>query len=239
MADFQKIPLSVFFPCYNEQENLPMLIEEAVNFLPEVSNDFEIIVVDDGSVDNTLQIAKNFSATNPAIKVVSHEVNLGYGEALKSGFKNATKDFVFYTDGDKQFSILDLKKIIPLMTQPRSPGIVSCYRMNRQDSLLRRANGKLWSNLMRILFGLKIKDVDCAFKLYRREIFDKISLKSSGALIDTEVLARASKKGYKIIQYPVLHYPRIYGQSSGGDLKVVFKAFTELLKLWVDIVTDH
>ncbi|MGE4285388.1 MAG: glycosyltransferase family 2 protein [Phycisphaerae bacterium] len=235
-----KIPLSVFFPCYNEQDNISALLEKTLAFLPNISDDFEVIVVDDGSCDNTAEIVRKFADTDPCVKLISHQENLGYGAALQSGFKAAGKDFVFYTDGDNQFHIEDLARIVPLITDPAiKVDIVSCYRVNRQDSLLRRFNGHLWSSLMGILFGIRLKDVDAAFKLYRREVFDNIKLKSSGALIDTEVLARASRRGYRIVQYPVDHYPRLYGESSGGNIKVVLKAFTELFKLWLDIITDR
>ncbi|ARN57896.1 glycosyltransferase family 2 protein [Sedimentisphaera salicampi] len=239
-SETPKPALSIFFPCFNEEENLGGLIEETLSFLPEISDDFEIIAVDDGSTDKTAQIAQEYAQKDSRVKLVSHEVNKGYGEALKTGFEEACKEYVFYTDGDKQFSIKDLGKVLPLVAGENAPAdIASCYRQNRQDNIFRKLTGHTWNILMCILFGFKLKDIDCAFKLYRREIFDNIKLKSSGALIDTEILVRARKKGFRITQMPVRHYPRVYGESSGAKPAVVLKAFAELSKLWLDIVTDH
>jgi len=161
--------------------------------------------------------------------VVHHQRNLGYGAALRSGFGAATKELVFYTDGDGQFDITEMPPLIDLI---KEYDIVSCYRINRRDNLIRKINGWGWSRLTSLLFGLKIRDVDCAFKLYKREIFDNIELSSKGALIDTEVLARAVRKGYRITQRGVHHYPRTAGSQTGANIKVILRAFGELFKLY-------
>ena len=220
--------ISVFFPCYNEQENVARTVRHALTVLENLKADFEVIIVDDGSCDATGQIADEIAARNSRVKVVHHPVNLGYGDALKSGFKAATKELVFYTDGDGQFDIKEMPPLLPLMAQY---DIVSCYRLDRQDSLLRRLNGWGWTKLVCLLFGLKIRDIDCAFKLYKRQIFDKIELSSTGALIDAEILARAVRKGCSITQKGVHHYPRAAGTQTGGSLRVILRAFKELLKL--------
>ena len=222
------VSISVFFPCYNEQDNITRVTEQALVVLEKLNADFEIIIVDDGSSDATGQIAEKIADRNSRVKVVHHRTNLGYGAALKSGFKTATKKLVFYTDGDGQFDISEMPPLLPLMGQF---DIVSCYRLNRQDNIIRKINGWCWTKLVCLLFGMKIRDIDCAFKLYKREIFDNIQLLSAGALLDTEILARAIRKGYRITQRGVHHYPRTAGTQTGANLKVILRAFKELLKL--------
>jgi len=221
--------ISVFFPCYNEQGNVAKTVKQAVLILEKLGADFEVIIVDDGSSDKTGQIADEIANNDERIKVVHHPVNLGYGEALKSGFKAATKELVFYTDGDGQFDISEMPQLLPLMSQF---DIVSCFRLNRQDSLLRKINGWFWTQLVCLLFKMRVRDIDCAFKLYKREIFDNIELSSTGALIDAEILARAVRKGYRITQEGVHHYPRTVGSQTGANLRVIFRAFKELFQLY-------
>jgi len=222
------VSISVFFPCYNEQENVGRTVEKALEVMQQFDADFEVIIVDDGSSDGTRQIADEIAGRDKRVKVMHHQHNLGYGAALQSGFKAATKELVFYTDGDGQFDINEMLPLLDLMDQY---DIVSCYRLNRQDSLIRKINGWCWTRLVCLMFGLKIRDIDCAFKLYKREIFDKIELSSTGALIDAEILARAARKGYRITQKGVHHYPRTAGAQSGASLRVVLRAFKELFKL--------
>jgi glycosyltransferase involved in cell wall biosynthesis len=222
------VSISVFFPCYNEQDNVAHIVEQAVAVLKKVTADFEVIIVDDGSSDSTGQIADEICDRDGRIKVVHHLTNLGYGAALQSGFKAATKELVFYTDGDGQFDINEMPPLLPLMAEY---DVVSCYRLNRRDPFVRKINGWCWTKLVCLLFGMKIRDIDCAFKLYKREIFDNIKLSSTGALIDTEILARAVRKGYRITQMGVLHYPRKAGAQTGANLKVILRAFKELFAL--------
>ncbi len=222
------VSISVFFPCYNEQDNIARVVQQAPAALENLKADFEVIIVDDGSSDSTGQIADELAGQNSVVKVVHHSTNLGYGAALQSGFEAATKELVFYTDGDGQFDINEMPPLLPLMEQY---DIVSCYRLNRQDSSIRKINGWCWTKLVCLLFGMKIRDIDCAFKLYKREIFDNIKLSSAGALIDAEILARAIHKGYTVIQKGVHHYPRTAGSQTGANLRVILRAFKELFKL--------
>ncbi len=222
------VSISVFFPCYNEQENVYQTIEKALEVLEKLNADFEIIIVDDGSADKTGQIADEIAGQDSRIKVVHHKHNLGYGAALQSGFMAAAKKLVFYTDGDGQF---DINEMPPLLTLMEQYDIVSCYRLNRQDSIIRKINGWCWTKLVCLMFGLKIRDIDCAFKLYKREIFDKIEMSSTGALIDAEILARAARKGYRITQKGVHHYPRTSGRQTGASIRVILRAFKELFRL--------
>lgn len=222
------LSVSVFFPCFNEQDNVARTVEQALVVLEKLNADFEVIIVDDGSIDATGQIADEIATRDSRVKVVHHPTNLGYGAALQSGFRAAAKELVFYTDGDGQF---DINEMPPLLSLTEQYDIVSCYRLNRQDSFIRKINGWCWTKLVCLLFGMKIRDIDCAFKLYKREIFDNIKLLSTGALIDAEILARAIRKGYCITQKGVHHYPRTAGAQTGANLRVVFRAFKELFKL--------
>ena len=228
--------ISVFFPCYNEQDNVACTVEQALSVLQQQSCDFEIIIVDDGSTDATGQIADEIASRDSRVKVVHHRTNLGYGAALQSGFKAATKELVFYTDGDGQFDINELPPLLPVMDKA---DIISCYRLNRQDPLLRKINAWCWTKLVCWLFGMKVRDIDCAFKLYKREIFDNIKPSSCGALIDAEILAKAFHKGYSITQKGVHHYPRIAGSQTGANWRVILRAFKELFKLYRQIKKEN
>ena len=220
--------LSVFFPCYNEQDNILPVVNQAWKVLDGLNRDYEIIIVDDGSSDRTGQVAKDLARQNQRLRVVTHPANLGYGQALRSGFQAAGMDLIFYTDGDGQFDLVELPPLLQLMDRY---DIVSCYRLNRQDPLSRRIKGWCWTRLVCWLFNLNISDVNCGFKLYRREVFADMELLSTGALIDAEILAQASRRGFSIVQKGVYHLPRTSGLQTGGDWSVVFRAFKELLKL--------
>ncbi|MHC4692846.1 MAG: glycosyltransferase family 2 protein [Planctomycetota bacterium] len=228
-SDRQKsVSISVFFPCYNEQGNVTNTVRNAIDVLENLKADFEVIIVDDGSHDDTPEIADEIAAKNNRVKVVHHPTNLGYGAALQSGFKAAKKNLVFYTDGDGQFDIREMPTLLPLM---ENFDIVCCYRLNRQDPLVRKINGWAWTKLVCFVFGIKIRDIDCAFKLFKTKIFENMELSSTGALIDAEILARAVRKGYSVTQKGVHHYPRTAGAQTGANLKVILRAFKELFKL--------
>lgn len=220
--------ISVFFPCFNERENLEPLVQQAVEVLEKTGLDYEIILVDDGSTDGTAALADSLAAQHPRIQVIHHPVNKGYGAALQSGFRTATKELVFYTDGDRQFDLNELPPLLPLIEQY---DIVSGYRLNRQEGLIRRLNAFCWTQLVCLLFHMKVKDIDCSFKLFKREIFEDMPLVSTGALIDTEILARALRKGCTLVQVGVHHYPRRAGKATGAKLRVILKAFYELFTL--------
>ncbi|OPX84521.1 MAG: Undecaprenyl-phosphate 4-deoxy-4-formamido-L-arabinose transferase [Pelotomaculum sp. PtaB.Bin104] len=224
----RKYPITIFFPCYNEEANVERVTMESMSVVPSISDDFEIIIVNDGSHDRTAEIADRLAGEYTAVRVIHHKKNKGYGAALQSGFKNATKELVFYTDGDGQFRIEEIKKLLPLIEKY---DIVSGYRINRQDPFIRKVNAFLWGSMVNLLFKFKVSDVDSAFKLYRRKIFDEITLESQGALIDTEILAKAKAKGYTIVETGVNHYPRVAGVQTGAKISVILKAFRELFEL--------
>ncbi len=224
----QKISISVFFPFYNEEVNIENTTNEALAFLPEISDDFEVILVNDGSADRTGEIADRLAGDNDKVRACHHEINQGYGTALRTGFEAASKEWVFYTDGDGQFDIHELALLLPLAGEY---DIVSGYRMNRQDNFVRRLNAFCWGKLVKTVLGFRCRDVDSAFKLYRREIFDHIDLRSTGALIDAEILARAHHAGYTLTEAPVHHRPRLAGTQTGANIRVIARAFKELIKL--------
>lgn len=228
----QPLSLTIFFPCYNEQDNVERMTRQAVTVAREISDDFEILIVNDGSRDNTGPIADRLAGEIPEVRAVHNQPNRGYGGALVRGFRAATKDWIFYTDGDGQFDLAELPKILPLLTDH---DIVSCYRLDRQDPLPRKLNAFAWSTLVNMLFRIGLRDIDCAFKVYPRTFIDAIELHSTGALIDTEMLAKARYRGLRIAQTGVHHYPRTAGQQTGANPKVILRAFRELLSLYRQI----
>jgi glycosyltransferase involved in cell wall biosynthesis len=220
--------ISVIFPSYNEQDNIRGSYASATAVLRKLGFDYEIIFVDDGSTDATPQIADELAATDQHVKAIHHPANLGYGAALKSGFATAAKMLVFYTDCDGQFDLNELPPLIPLI---RNCDVVSCFRMNRQDGWVRSFNAFCWNKLVGLLFGLKLRDINCAFKLYKRKVFHRIELHSTGALISTEILAKATTRGWVITQVGVHHFPRTLGKPTGAKPRVILRAFAELIQL--------
>jgi glycosyltransferase involved in cell wall biosynthesis len=224
---------TVFFPCYNEEENVERTTRAALEAFRPISDDLEVIIVNDGSKDRTGEIADRLAAEIPEVRAVHNNPNLGYGGALQRGYREATKDWIFYTDGDGQFDFAEITKLLPLLEHY---DIASAYRINRQDPLIRKLNAWAWSTLVNVVFRLWLRDIDCAFKLFPRRLFEEIEMKSMGALIDTEVLARAKRLGYSIGQVGVSHYPRTAGSQTGANLKVILRAFRELFKLRREIL---
>ncbi len=225
--------LTIFFPCHNERGNIERVTQAAIEAARSICSDFEIIIVNDGSTDGTAEVAERLAADHAEVRVIHHETNKGYGGALQSGFREAKKEWVFYTDGDGQFDICEITRLVP-HCGPRT--IVSAYRRERQDPPLRKFNGWCWNVLVNAVFGLRLRDIDCAFKLYPSKLFEEIELRSVGALIDTEVLAKADRLGYRIRQLGVSHLPRLAGEQSGGSFRVILRAFKELFQLRRHIV---
>jgi glycosyltransferase involved in cell wall biosynthesis len=198
-----------------------------------VTDDLELILVNDGSKDRTGEIIDKLAKEYPEIVAKHHEVNRGYGAALRTGFSSCTKEFIFYTDGDGQFDAAEISKLIPLI---ENAGVVSAYRIDRKDPWNRKLNAWLYNTFLLIFFRLNVRDVDCAFKLYRAKYFDKVQLRSDGALIDAEVLIKLKKAGARIVQVGVHHYPRLVGEQTGSKLKVILKTAREIRQNWRDLV---
>ncbi len=227
--------LTITFPCYNEEANVERVTRAAVEIAQKITADWEVVVVNDGSRDRTGEIADRLAAEIAGVRAVHNNPNLGYGGALARGFREARKNWIFYTDGDGQFDFNELPPLLPLLEKY---DIVSCYRLDRQDPFMRKANAFAWGTLVNLLFRLGLRDIDCAFKIYPRTFIEQIELKSRGALIDTEMLAKARNLGYSITQVGVHHYPRTAGQQTGANLKVILRAFRELFKLYRQIKSE-
>ena len=220
--------LSLVFPAFNEAENLPALIESAISIGEGLDLDFEIVIVDDGSQDRSAELLADSSARDPRIRAVHHAANRGYGAALRSGLREARGDLVFFSDADLQF---DLAEIQRLLEHAPDFDIVAGYRSPRRDPWIRRAIAWVWGGTVRLLFDLPVRDIDCAFKVFRREVLDAIPIESIGAFVNTEILARARASGFAIKQIPVSHRPRRSGRQTGAHPRVIGRALIELSQL--------
>jgi glycosyltransferase involved in cell wall biosynthesis len=224
--------LSVVLPCFNEEQNVEAAAQDAERAARGLFDDFEIIIVDDGSRDGTAAIVDGLASANSRIRVIRHPQNRGYGAALKSGFARCSGDLIFFTDADRQFDLRELGRLVPLIEKC---DIAAGYRLNRRDPLLRRMNGFLWTKATALLLGFTMRDVNCAFKLFRRDVFTKLKLGSDGALINAEILARARKKGFVVREIGVHHYQRSAGRPTGGRTKVILRALRDLVKLRIEL----
>jgi glycosyltransferase involved in cell wall biosynthesis len=225
------ISLSVFFPVYNEEENLPVTVAETIRTLEESPfvDTFEIILVNDGSKDGSRVIAERLAQKDGRVRVVHHPHNMGYGQALVTGIQAARMDYVFFTDADLQFDIVEVNALLAHVD--RYPVVIG-YRSPRRDPFMRLANAWGWNLLNRILFGLHIRDIDCAFKIFKRELVQELPLESKGAMISAEILIRLTRAGVSVKELPVSHLPRKYGSATGAKLSVILRAFREMLRLY-------
>ena len=224
--------LSLVYPVFDEADNIAELLSESLRLAPKLSSDFEIVVVDDGSRDGSARIIEERRRAEPRIRVVRHSLNRGYGAALHAGLREARGEFVFFSDADLQF---DLEELSTLFAHARNFDIVAGYRLHRRDPWPRRVIGWSWSALVRALFDLQVRDIDCAFKIFRRHVIDAIPIESIGAFINTEILVRADRAHFRIHQVPVAHRRRRYGRQSGANPKVILRAFVELATLYGEL----
>ena len=221
--------LSVVFPAYNEQLNLRETIRKASESLPKVAKRWEVIIVNDGSRDATNRICDELIAQYPGVSAFHHPSNRGYGAALKTGIMAATGELIFFSDSDGQFDLEELRKVVGFA---KDFDIVAGYRRKRADPPWRLINAWGWNTLVRALLGVRVRDVDCAFKLFRREVFERVQIRAVGAMVNTEILAQAIHFGMGIHEVEVTHYPRKAGQPTGAKPRVILKAFRELCHLW-------
>lgn len=221
--------ISVTMPAYNEEANIGEMIEDSIATISKVTDDYEVIAVNDGSKDGTARVIAERAAKYPQARLVNHEVNQGYGAAVYDGFAAATKDLIFFTDGDRQFVLEEIQKLLPLIERA---DMVVGYRAPRKDPWHRVLYGKGWSMLVTLLFGYTARDIDCAFKLFKREIITNIGgqIESRGATFSAEWLVRTKRAGYEIAEVPVTHLPRVAGSQTGARLDVITRAFKELAR---------
>jgi len=224
--------LSVAMPAHNEAENIVEVLTEAVAVLENLEPDYEIVVVDDGSKDDTANLVHRFAETHDRVRLVRHPVNQGYGAAVWTGLTSSSGDKRFFTDSDGQFKLDELRLLLAEMPPA---DFVAGYRRVRQDPLMRKLNGWGWCWLVNTLFGYAARDIDCAFKLMRREVIESLPLQSRGATFSAELLIRARRAGFVFREVGVSHLPRTKGSPSGAKLKVIVRAFKELLLLWKEL----
>lgn len=224
--------LSVFFPCYNEARNVRPTIEKALAVIPELARKFELIIVNDGSSDRTLKIATQLAEEHPQVRIVNHPTNLGYGAALKSGIAAAQHDWIFFTDGDQQFDLEELRQFIPFTDDFHA---LIGYRTNRAEGFARARNAYVFKLFINALFRLHVKDIDCAFKLFKKTALQSLLIESNGAFTSAEILYKLKKHNVAFKQLPVTHHPRKWGTPTGNNYKVILKAGYEALKLYLKI----
>jgi glycosyltransferase involved in cell wall biosynthesis len=217
--------LSVVLPAHNEEEAIARTVHEVLDTLTAWGLDFEVIVVDDGSRDRTGDILDTIAGANPAVRVIHHAENLGYGAALVSGLEAVRKDLAFFMDSDGQFDIRDLEQFFPLIA---TYDAVLGYRVKRQDTWMRKMNAWGWKMLVGMVFGVYVRDVDCAFKLYPAVFFREHALETRGAMINTEILYKFTRAGHSYVQLGVRHLPRRGGKATGAKPSVILRAFREL-----------
>ncbi|MGH9301654.1 MAG: glycosyltransferase family 2 protein [Acidimicrobiales bacterium] len=221
--------LSVVLPAFNEEENVLEAIARVTDVTKRLCAEYEIIVVDDGSSDRTAELVQGASRQDSHVRLVRHSRNKGYGEALRSGFRAARLELVFFTDADNQFDLDELEGFLPWIERVN---VVAGYRIKRQDPFMRRLTARTWNQVVRALFCVPVHDIDCAFKLFRRSVFDEIDLDSVGAMVNTELMVKLQRSGAGVIEMGVHHFPRRAGQARGANPRVIARALFELATMY-------
>ena len=226
--------ISVFFPAYNDGGTIGSLVLMALRTLRQVSNDFEVVIVNDGSTDYTAQVLEELTRQYAQVRVIDHQGNRGYGAALITGFNNCSKELIFYTDGDGQYDVSEMPLLLSEMDE--SIDWVNGYKILRSDPLHRKIIGRIYHWIARIAFGLKLRDVDCDFRLMRRAIFDKVHLVSQSGVICVEMMKKFQDAGFRLKEVPVHHYFRAYGKSQFFNFPRIFRVGINLVQLWWSLV---
>jgi glycosyltransferase involved in cell wall biosynthesis len=229
------VSLSVFFPAYNDSGTIASLVIRSVQVAATLTPDFEVIVINDGSRDSTPQILDELASVYEGkVRVVHHAVNRGYGGALRSGFATASKDLVFYTDGDAQYDPAEMT----LLWNEMRPDVdwVNGYKISRSDPMHRIIIGRVYHHTVKILFGLKVRDVDCDFRLIRRRVFDVVRLEKNSGVICLEMMKKFHDAGFRVAEVPVHHYHRAYGKSQFFNFRRIFKTGIDVMRLWWSLV---
>ena len=226
--------LTVFFPAYNDSGTIASLVIAAIQAARRLTPDFEVIVVNDGSADATGEIADELARTYPEVRVVHHPRNRGYGGALRSGFAAATRELIFYTDGDAQYDPAEMEALWAAMNE--GVDLVNGYKISRSDPLHRIVIGRVYHHTVKFLFGLRVRDVDCDFRLMRRSIFDRVSLRKNSGVICLEMMKKIQDAGFRIAEVPVHHYHRTHGRSQFFNFRRLFKTAVDVARLWFVLV---
>jgi glycosyltransferase involved in cell wall biosynthesis len=229
--------ISVFYPAYNDGGTIASMVLSALLTLRELADDYEVIVVNDGSSDYTPQILNELARVYDRVRIIHHEKNQGYGGALRSGFANATKELIFYTDGDAQYDARELKLLFAALVE--GVDMVNGYKISRSDPWYRAVIGRTYHWIAKLAFGLRLRDVDCDFRLMRREIFDKVHLESNSGVICVEMMKKIQDAGFVIAEVPVHHYHRVYGRSQFFNFSRTFRVGLDLMRLWVKLVLQR
>lgn len=225
--------ITAFLPVYNEEQNIKSVVLKVRDILEKTADKWELLIIDDGSSDSTKEAVMDLVKSDEKIRVISHKENRGYGAALKSGFYNAKYNWISFIDSDGQFDYSEISGFIDKQKETNADLVIGYYK-KRQVSYFKILTSKVWELAVIILFGLKVRDIDCGFKLIKKDVIDSIPRLESerGAFISSELLIKAKKKGFKIVEIPVTHYPRIKGKGTGRNLNVIIKSFMDLLRLW-------
>ncbi|MFH1486239.1 MAG: glycosyltransferase family 2 protein [Chloroflexota bacterium] len=230
----EKPSISVFFPAYNDGGTIASMVISAIMTLRELTNDYEVVVVNDGSSDYTPDILDELEKQFEHVKVVHHPQNRGYGGALRTGFATCSKDLIFYTDGDAQYDARELALLLPAMKD--GVALVNGYKIERSDPLHRIIIGRMYQWGVRLLFGLRLRDVDCDFRLIRRSVFDKVNLASNSGVICVELMKKVQSAGFQMAEVPVHHFHRAYGGSQFFNVPRIYRTLRNLLGLWWELV---
>jgi len=226
--------ISAFFPAYNDAATISSMVIATLLTLPKVTDDYEVIVVNDGSPDHTGEMLGELARVYPEVRIITHEKNRGYGGALRSGFGAATKSWIFYTDGDAQYDPRELPRLVAAVTGDCD--VVNGYKIERFDPLHRVVIGRLYHHIVRLLFGFRLRDVDCDYRLIRRAVFDKVSLDSTSGTICLELVKKLQDLGFRFKEVPVHHYHRAHGKSQFFNFPRLIKTAKQLMGLWWDLV---
>lgn len=231
---FKVSGISAVFPAYNDGGTIPSMVLTAMIALKQVTDNYEIIVTNDGSADYTQAVLAELASRLPELKVIRHPKNQGYGAALRSGFSAASKEWIFYTDGDAQYNPLELVKLVEGLRD--GVDVVNGYKIARHDPWIRKIIGRTYHHIVRIAFGFKLRDVDCDFRLIRRNIFDEIQLESRSGSICLEMVKKFQDAGYVFAEVPVNHYFRSYGKSQFFNFRYLWRTFVQVSSLWWKLV---
>ena len=230
----RNLSISVFFPAFNDAGTIASLVMDALAVLPALTDDYEVLVINDGSTDATPAVLKELEHAHPRVKIVHHERNMGYGAALRSGFSHASKDLIFYTDGDGQYDVREMVALRPLMTG--GVDVVNGFKIKRADDRRRKVLGGIYNRLARLLFRLPISDVDCDFRLLRRSRVQQIEIGSSSGAVCVELVRKLHATGCVFAEAPVHHYPRVHGRSQFFTLRRVARTAQDFYLLWLRLV---